>query len=117
MRQYEKRLAESKKEKELSRLKTLKTLDNNEFWNPKSMDTLIFNSYVGGACIFEYYKGKTDILRLNDQYIHQFGGIIPEGTELHGAAVSKYMNTEDRKIFFEAIERAVNTHTQKHRAR
>lgn len=106
---YEKLLENSKKERELSRLKTLKTLDNNEFWNPKSMDTLIFNSYVGGACIFEYYKGKTDILRLNDQYIKQFGGIIPKGSELHGAAVSKYMDKEGKKALFSVIQQAIDT--------
>ena len=99
-------------EHELSRLKTLENLDNNEFWNPKSMDTLIFNSYVGDACIFEYYKGKTYIWRLNDRYIQQFGGIIPRETELHGAAVSKHMNDDGRKILFSAIDKAVKTHKE-----
>lgn len=110
--EYERLLERNKKEPELSRLKTIETLNNNEFWNPGSMDTLIFNSYVGGACIFEYYKGKTHILRLNDQYIQQFGGIIPPGIELHGAAVSKYMDDSGRKILFSTIEKAAATNEE-----
>lgn len=109
---YERLLDVSDKEHKLSRLKTLETFDSNEFWNPKSMDTLIFNSYVGGTCIFEYHNGRTHILRLNDQYIQQFGGIIPPGTELHGAAVSKYMNESDRAVFFDTIDKAVSTHKE-----
>ena len=109
---YERLSDVSDKEHKLSRLKTLETFDSNEFWNPKSMDTLIFNSYVGGTCIFEYHNGRTHILRLNDQYIQQFGGIIPPGTELHGAAVSKYMNESDRAVFFDTIDKAVSTHKE-----
>lgn len=110
--EYEKLFTKSDKELKLSRLRALKTFDNNEFWNPKSMDTLIFNSYVGGACIFEYCNRKTEIIRLNDQYIQQFGGIIPPGTELYGAAVSKYMDEDAKKEFFAVIEKAIATHRE-----
>ncbi len=63
------------KEHELIKMKTIDTLNNNEFWNPKSMETLIFNSYIGGACIFEYdtVTQRTELLRINDQYLHELG--------------------------------------------
>lgn len=105
--EYENRMFEDDGEFELSRLKTLEKLDNNEFWNPHSMDTLIFNSYVGGACIFEYYKEKTNILRVNDEYIRQFGGIVSPDTELHGISVSKYMDDNGKRLFFESIDSAI----------
>ena len=106
---YETIVSMNEKEPELSRIKTVETLDHHEFWNPKSMDTLIFNSYVGGACIFEYYKGRTEIIRMNDQYINEFGGILPEGIDLHGAAISKYMDSSGRKKFFDTLHKAIDT--------
>ncbi len=108
--QLEQRLAENMREPQLSRLKTLKTLDNNEFWNPKSMDTLIFNSYVGGACIFEYYRGNADLLRLNDQYIQQLSGIIRPDAELHESKISRFMNPSNKTTLYETIEKAIQTH-------
>lgn len=64
------------KEEHLIRLETVENLDNNSFWNPNSMDTLIFNSYVGAACIFEYYKGKIELLRVTEKYVQMLGGTV-----------------------------------------
>ena len=33
-------------------------IDAGKFWDPSSMETLIFNNFVGGAVIFSYQKGK-----------------------------------------------------------
>ena len=46
---YEELCSKSPKDERLISLETVENLDNNTFWNPASMDTLIFNSYVGGA--------------------------------------------------------------------
>ncbi len=56
----------------LSRVQTMDTWNNNAFWNPKSMETLIFNSYVGGACIFEYCRGAAELIRYNKGYADIF---------------------------------------------
>ena len=32
------------------------------FWDPKSMETLIFNHYVGGAALFTYKNGELEII-------------------------------------------------------
>ena len=61
------------KEERLLKLETIENLDNNNFWDPKSMDTLIFNSYIGGACIFEYHDEKIELLRANDKYAQMIG--------------------------------------------
>lgn len=49
------------------------TLDNNAFWNPDSIETLIFNSYVGGAVVMEYSDGNLEFLRVNDRYRKETG--------------------------------------------
>lgn len=105
---YEKMLENCSKEQELSRLKTIENHNHNEFWNPNSMETLIFNSYVGGACIFEYNNGATEVLRINDRYCKEFGGIIPEGTEISDVGISRYIIPADRDKFFKTLKLAAD---------
>ena len=71
---YEALLRDSPQERRLSALETVENLDNNAFWDPKSMDTLIFNTYVGGACIFEYHDGRIELLRATDRYVRMLLG-------------------------------------------
>lgn len=71
---YEKLCSGAQKEEKLKTLETVENLDNNKFWDPKSMDALIFNSYIGGACIFEYHKEHIELLRANDKYAQTMGG-------------------------------------------
>jgi PAS domain S-box-containing protein len=106
--QFEQACFDCKKETELSRLHTLETFDSSEFWNPRSMDTLIFNSFVGGACVFEYYKGKTDVLRLNDRYIRELAGVVGRDKEASMVKISEFMNDADRDVLFGCIREAIN---------
>ena len=106
--QFEQACFDCKKETELSRLHTLETFDSSEFWNPRSMDTLIFNSYVGGACVFEYYKGKTEVLRLNDRYIRELAGVVGRDKEASMVKISEFMNDTDRDVLFGCIRKAIN---------
>ena len=89
---YEQWMVANKKEAKLSRVEMLVNLDNNLFWDPKSMETLIFNSYVGGACIFEYSNGKTELLRANDRYLSELHGLLPPGTELKDASIVRFLD-------------------------
>ncbi len=70
---YREFCASAAKEGRLSSLKTVKNLNNDSFWDPNSMDTLIFNSYVGGACIYEYHSGKIELLRATEKYAQVIG--------------------------------------------
>ena len=63
----------SAREYRMLSLETVENLDNNTFWDPNSMDTLIFNSYVGGACIFESNNDKIELLRINKKFALLFG--------------------------------------------
>ena len=83
-----------RKEKNLAGMNSVENFENNDFWNPKSMETLIFNSYIGGACIFEYSGDKTEVLRINDEYIRQFRGILEPNIDLNRAGIVNYLNEE-----------------------
>ncbi len=70
--EYEALMRSAGKEERLIALETVANLDNNAFWEPESLDTLIFNSYAGAACIFEYTKGRIELIRLSKKYAKRF---------------------------------------------
>ena len=106
---YEQLLDECRKEPELTHLRKVKALENSEFWNPKSMETLIFNSYVGGACIFEFHNGKTELLRMNDRYVREFGGVMPADADIGHAAITQYLDEKSREALLASIREALET--------
>ena len=73
---YEEHCGSVLKEERLLTLETVENLDNNAFWDHRSMDTLIFSSYVGAACIFEYCNHSIELLRIN----RKFTAILGDGT-------------------------------------
>ncbi|NLD20228.1 MAG: EAL domain-containing protein [Clostridiales bacterium] len=66
--EYEALTKNAIKERNLITVETVDNLDNNSFWNPNSIDSLIFNSYAGSACIFEYHDNKIEMLRSTDKH-------------------------------------------------
>lgn len=96
------------REKEMITLSTVQTLDNNTFWDPGSMETLIFNSYVGGACIFEYHNGKPELLRINDTYAAELGGNLT-AEEAHALDLGQYLDEQNRACLMDNIRQAIQT--------
>ena len=82
--------------------------NNNEFWNPQSVETLIFNSYVGGACIFEYHGGEIEVIRANEQYAREMGGLTPEGAWLSENLV-RYLDEENRRVLHDCLAQAIGS--------
>ncbi len=105
--EYEKLLEENNHERRLSRLQTVSTLDNEQFWNPQSMETLIFNSYVGGACIFEQHKGQLEILRVNNQYLRELSNIITGDVNLTKMNPANYMDSQNLFLLNQTVSEAV----------
>ena len=73
------------------------------------MDTLIFNSYVGGACVFEYHKGETELLRVNDRFISETGIKLEDDSPFSVFDLYQYMSEDDQRSFGECAERAAAT--------
>lgn len=110
--EYEQLAADGKKEREMIALETVKTLDNNAFWDPKSMETLIFNSYVGGACIFEYYDGEMELLRVNEKYAKELGGDSMTMEDALSISVVDYMDKENCEIMSANICKAIESDSE-----
>ncbi|MDO4566029.1 MAG: EAL domain-containing protein [Oscillospiraceae bacterium] len=71
--EFEKLFGGAEIENRLQAMQPTVPLNNNAFWNPDSVETLIFNSYVGGAGIFECDGGEIELLRLNDKGARALG--------------------------------------------
>lgn len=44
-----------------------------EFWDPSAQMTLLFDSFVGGAIILEYWGSTAEIVRSNDRFYQEIG--------------------------------------------
>lgn len=82
--EYKNLLSKNATENKMTSLEKLETYDVESFWSPTSMDTLIFNTFVGGACICEYYNGTFSTLRCNEKYAKIVsGGTLSESQVLN----------------------------------
>ena len=77
--------------------------NNEEFWNIDSQATVIFNSFVGAACIIEYKDGCAEALRMNDKYFAEIGVPRSDFGEL-GKNLMEAVLPED----VPALRRAIN---------
>lgn len=66
---FEALLNSAETEPELSIMETVAGMDRDLFWNPSSVDTLVFSSYVGGACVLEYRGGTLELIRMNESFL------------------------------------------------
>ena len=112
--EYETLAASLEKDPQLIYIEAVEALDNNAFWDPKSMETLIFNSYVGGACIFEYSNNRAEVLRANEKFAKI---LSTENTKLTledilGVSWTDHLDFENRLIVREALMNAIQTHDE-----
>ena len=99
-----------KKEEQMMTLQTVETLDSNAFWDPGSMDTLIFNSFVGGACIFEYHDHEVEVLRANRKYAQAMsGGGSMSVEDALSISWTEHLDEQNRALVKDALEKAIAT--------
>ena len=110
--EYEAFMRGYEKECRMRKLETVDELDNDAFWDPGSMETLIFNSYVGGACIFEYLNGRMELLRINENYVRELGLASRPMSEALNIDIERYMDEANRAILAENIRRAIETNEE-----
>lgn len=86
-------------------------MDAGKFWDPRSMETLIFNNFVGGAVIFSYQNGKAEILRVNKKYVREIGMNMLE-QEILNTDPFQGLDENNRRIYSDALEKAINTNDE-----
>ena len=105
---YEALLDKSETGEKVAQLQLLHVLDANNFWNPKSQETLIFSNYVGGASIFEYQNGQVEVLRVNKRYLKEFSGCVLEKDIIENDPM-RFFDEKNKQIYIDMLERAIKS--------
>lgn len=92
----------------IPQLSLIDTLNAFNFWDPKSMETLIFSNYVGGAAIFDYHDGQIEILRVNKKYLEELSMNLSE-KDLIESDPLRFFDEENKKIYLDMLKRAIAT--------
>lgn len=86
-------------------------MNAEKFWDPNSLETLIFNNYVGGAAIFSYFHGNVEMLRVNKKYMKELGMNMDEQEALR-TDLLKTLDIDNRRIYEETLHRAIETNDE-----
>ena len=86
----------------------IREIGSGEFWNPDSMETLLFNNFVGPAAVFTYTKGVVETLRVNQKYIEELGMNVTEKDVL-GLKTWEGFDEEAHKVYESAIRKAIES--------
>ena len=89
----------------------IESMDAGRFWNPQSLETLIFNHYVGGAAIFTYKDGKLTILRVNQKYQTELGMNLCE-KEILKADPWDGFDEHNKAVYEKTIKKAIQSHDE-----
>lgn len=92
----------------LPQMNLLEAFDAENFWDPKSQETLIFSNYVGGAAIFDYHDGRVELLRVNKKYLQEIGMNLSEKDFIEQDPLL-YFDEINKKVYFEMLDRAIET--------
>ena len=88
----------------------IKSLDAGKFWDPNSMETLIFNNFVGGAAIFTYDEDSKElkILRVNRKYVKELGMNMSEH-DIIGKDAWTGFDEKNKKKYLALLKRTVES--------
>ena len=100
------KLTVTEHEPSLTSMEMVSTMDTGKFWDPNSLETFIFNNYVGGAALFSYKEGKTEFLRVNKKYLKELCMNMTEQEILRSNPWDGF-SKEDRRIYEDTIFRAI----------
>ena len=89
-------------------IKLLTEMDSGKFWDPNSLETLIFNNFVGGAAIFTYSGGEIEILRVNKKYMKEVGMNMTEKEVLDSDPWS-YFDEKSHVLFEDTLLKAIES--------
>ena len=108
---YEALITDSKIGAASPQMRLLDTVHAYDFWDPDSLETLIFSNYVGGAAIFDYQNGKVELSRVNVKYLQEIGMNLSEKEMLEADFLS-FMDEANQNAYIRMLERAIETNEE-----
>lgn len=92
-------------------MQLIENMNSAQFWNPMSIETLIFNSYVGGAAVMEYRNGRVDLVRVNKKFIKELGEDLTEEDVLKWQPFD-FMDDKNRQIMLDTVHLVIKTNEE-----
>lgn len=104
---FEQILVSGKRQK-IERIRFEKEISTENFFNPTSVESRLFNDYIGPAAVFSWEDKKISITRVNDLYLKE---ICCEDIELKEVQTNffKTFTAESKKIFIKTVEETIKT--------
>ena len=103
--EFEKLLEESSVNSKLSIFKPDNNFDNKEFFDSNAQTSLLFNSFIGAAGIFEYFNDQLKGIRFNSEFFKELDTEIDK-SKLPDANILDIIYEEDRPAFIDMIKQA-----------
>ncbi len=93
---------------EVPQVEAIEIINANNFWDPKSLETLIFSNYVGGACIFEFDGENVEVLRVNTKYLQELSMNLSEKDVIKSNPL-RFLDEENARVYHDMLRRAIET--------
>ena len=106
--EFEKMLDESSVDTSLSVFNLDNNFDNYDFWDPTAQTSLLFNTFIGPAGIFELYNGRLAALRLNGKFFKELK-IRPEAIDFTTLNILQIVEDDDIERVQEVLNAASDT--------
>ena len=84
------------------------SIESGRFWDPTSIETLLFNYMVGAACMFTYKDGKCEYVRVNEKYLKEIGMNLTAKETLNMDLMDS-LDDEGKKILTGALKSAIDS--------
>ena len=87
-------------------MKLIDKLDAEKFWSPESFETLVFNTFVGGAAVISFKDDEIETLRVNERYLKELGMNMNQQDIILN---QKNLNFDEKnkQIYIDTINRAI----------
>ena len=89
-------------------MKLISTMDAGKFWDPQSLETLIFSNFVGGAAIFTYQDGRIEVLRVNQKYVKELGMNLSE-EDIIASDPLEIFDDDNKELYMSTISKAIES--------
>ncbi len=107
-KEFLEKLISTQQEPMASAMRLVDTFNAEKFWDPNSVETLMFSNYVGGAAIFTYKRGELEFIRVNKKYVTEIGMNLTEKDYIDSNPW-KFFGQEGRVLFQQTINRAIDS--------
>ncbi len=109
--EFIKKLKISEHEPSMTSMDIVSEMNVGHFWDPNSLETYLFNNFIGGTAIFSYKDGNAEFLRVNKKYLKELCMNMTEQEILRSDPFNG-IDKENRRIYEDTIFKAISSNDE-----